>query len=64
MGILDAPGRSKISFEMFKTFVARPVFLLRDSTGKAPGRYRDHREGIGTTRESVFHYGTKPVDPG
>ena len=68
MGILDAPGRSKKSFEMFKTFVARsespPVFLLRNSTWKAPGKYRDRREGTGTIRESVFHCGTKPVDPG
>ena len=68
VGILVAPGRSKKSFKMFKTFVARPgslpVFLLRDSTGKAPGRYRDHREGTVTTRKSVFYYGTKPVDPG
>ena len=68
VGILVAPRRSKKSFEMFKTFVARPgsllVFLLRDSTGKSPGRYRDHREGTETTRKSVFYYGTKPVDPG
>ena len=41
-----------------------PVFLLRDCTRKAPERYRDHWEGTGTTRESVFHYCAKPIDPG
>ena len=54
--------------KVLKKFVARlgylPVFSLRDSTGKAPGWYRDHRGGTGTIRKNVFHYGTKPVDPG
>ena len=53
-----SPWASWMRRDARKSFVARPgslpVFSSRDSTGKSPRRCRDHREGTGTTRESVF----------